>query len=427
MFAAAVSQGFCSKKGGKVDMQVDGDIVTLCDALVRFIDKEVVALEKENATLLHDERLVYNDKGRFVEKVLQLRRQVRMRSAELGFYNMFASEELGGSGLDARANIYIQEVINHKYGPGRRLIQTVVLPSPFTNGLSPVLRHLKPDVFETYRAGLASGDKTLCFCLSEPDAGSDVYAMKSKAVKSGNEWIITGTKQWITNAPYADYAMVFAVTDPERAAKRRGGVTGFFVDTRTPGFSVPSVIRTMGHLGAEIGIVALDDVRVPEDHMIGPLHEGLTVALGGINAGRLSMAGSSVGLARWALDQAIDYAQVRKTFGRPIAEHQAIQLLLADSAMDIYAAKSMAQNCAWKIDNGIPAVKETSMVKAYATEMVGRVMDRSIQVHGAMGLTNELQLEEGYRLARQIRVPDGTGEIHRRTIARQLLKGDHAL
>lgn len=408
-------------------MQIDSDIVTLCDALVRFIDKEVVALEKENATLLHNERLVYDEKGRFVDKVLQLRRQVRMRSAELGFYNMFASEELGGSGLGARANIYIQEMINHRYGPGRRLIQTVVLPSPFTNGLSPVLRHLDPDVFSKYQETLASGEKTLCFCLSEPDAGSDVYAMQSKAIKSGSEWIISGTKQWITNAPYADYAMVFAVTDPERAAKRRGGVTGFFVDTKTAGFSVPSVIRTMGHLGAEIGIVSLDQVRVPEDHMIGPLNEGLTVALGGINAGRLSMAGSSVGLARWALDKAVEYSQVRKTFGRLISEHQAIQLLLADSAMDIYGAKCMAQDCAWRIDNNIPAVKETSMVKAYATEMVGRVMDRSIQVHGAMGLTNELLLEEGYRLARQIRIPDGTGEIHRRTIARQLLKGDLAL
>jgi acyl-CoA dehydrogenase len=407
-----------------MDMRADEDTVALSDALIKFIDKEVVALEQENAALLRNERLVYDEKGLFVDKVLQLRRQVRMRSAELGFYNMFACEDLGGSGLGAQANIYIQEAINGRYGPGRRLIQTVVLPSPFTNGLSPVLRHLKPEVFAQYQEGLASGDKTLCFCLSEPDAGSDVYAMKTRAVRSGSEWVISGTKQWITNAPYADYAMVFAITDPERAATRRGGVTGFFVDTRSKGFSVPSIIPTMGHLGAEIGIVSFDELRVSEDHMIGPLDEGLTVALGGINAGRLSMAASSVGLARWALEKAVDYSQVRKTFGKPISEHQAIQLLLADSAMDIYSAKCMTQNCAWRIDNNIPSVKETSMVKAYATEMVGRVMDRSIQVHGAMGLTNELQLEEGYRLARQIRIPDGTGEIHRRTIARQLLKGD---
>lgn len=410
-----------------MDMQADEDVVSLCDTLIKFIDKEVIPLEKENAELLSSERNVYNEQGRFVDKVLALRKQVRMRSAELGFWNMFGDEALGGSGLGAQANIYVQEAVNSRYGPGRRLIQTVVLPSPFTNGLSPVLRHLKPEVFARYQAEIMSGEKTLCFCLSEPDAGSDVYAIKTRAVKQGNEWVITGTKQWITNSPYADYAMVFAVTDPERAAQRRGGITGFFVNTRSTGFSVPSVIPVMGHLGAEIGIVSFDGVKVSEDHLIGPLHEGLSVALGGINAGRLSMAGTCVGLARWALDKAIDYSMLRKTFGRLISEQQAIQFLLADSALDIYSAKCMIQNCAWRIDNHIPSVKETSMVKAYCTEMVGRVMDRSMQVHGAMGLTNELRLEEGYRWARQTRIPDGTGEIHRRTIARQLLKGDRDL
>src|SRR5690606_22953761 len=141
-------------------------------------------------------------------------------------------------------------------------------------------------------------------------AGSDVFSMKTRAVRRDGGWDLTGTKQWITNAPYADYAMVFAITDPERVAQRRGGITGFFVDTRQAGFSVPSVIPTMGHLGSEIGIVSLDGVHVRDDHMIGPLHEGLSVALGGINAGRLSMAGSSIGLARWALDKALDYARI---------------------------------------------------------------------------------------------------------------------
>lgn len=408
-------------------MTLDEDVIALTDSLLRYIDKEVVTLEDQHAELFRSERNIYTPEGRFVEQVQALRKQVRMRSAELGFYNMFAAEELGGAGLGATANLHVQEAMNHRYGPGRRLIQTVVLPSPFTNGLSPVLRHLRPEVFARYQEGLASGEKTLCFCLSEPDAGSDVFSMKTRAVQRDGGWDITGTKQWITNAPYADYAMVFAITDPERVARRRGGITGFFVDTRQAGFSVPSVIPTMGHLGSEIGIVSLDGVHVRDDHMIGPLHEGLSVALGGINAGRLSMAGSSIGLARWALDKALDYARIRKTFGKPLAEHQAIQLMLADSAMDIYSAKCMAQDCARRIDAQQPAIKETSMVKAYCTEMVGRVMDRSIQVHGAMGVTNEMQLEEGYRLARQIRIPDGTGEIHRRTVARQLLKGDQMI
>ena len=196
--------------------------------------------------------------------------------------------------------------------------------------------------------------------------------------------------------------------------------------TDTPGFSVPSVIPVMGHLGADIGIITLDQVRVPDGHRLGAVGRGLTVALDGVNAGRLSMAASCVGLARWALEQALEYVKVRKTFGRPIAEHQAVQFLLAECAMDIYASKSMIQHCAWLVDQGQTATKEVSIVKASATEMVGRVMDRCIQVHGGMGLTNELRLEEGYRWARTMRIPDGTSEIQRRTIARRLLDGDTA-
>ena len=318
---------------------------------------------------------------------------------------------------------HVQEVLNHRVGPAQPLVQTVVLPSPFTNGLSPVLRHLNPEVLDRHRDGIASGDKTLCFGLSEPDAGSDVFGMKTRAVRDGDEWVLTGTKQWITNSPYADYAMVFALTDPEAAARHKGGVTGFFVDTRTPGFTVPRVINTMGHLGGDTGVVVLDGVRVRDEYRLGEVGRGLAVAMDGVNAGRMGMAASCLGLARWALDQAVEYAKVRKTFGVPIADHQAIQLMLADSAMDVYAAKAMIQNCAWRLDSGQASTAQVSMVKAFSTEMLGRVMDRSIQIHGGMGLTNELRLEEGYRFARVMRIPDGTGEIQRRTIARQLLAG----
>jgi len=214
------------------------------------------------------------------------------------------------------------------------------------------------------------------------------------------------------------------VTDPDAAAARKGGITGFFLRTDQAGFSVPSTIPVMGHLGAEIGIIALEGVRVADSHRMGAVGEGLKVAMSGVNTGRLGMAGSCVGLARWALEAALDYAKTRKTFGKPIAEHQAIQLHLADCAMDIYAARSMVQNCAWQVATGKRAVKEISMVKAFSTEMLNRVMDRCIQVHGAMGLTNELRLEAGYRFARVMRIPDGTGEIQRRTIAQRLLAGD---
>lgn len=267
-------------------------------------------------------------------------------------------------------------------------------------------------------------NKTACFCLSEPDAGSDVYAMKTVAERDGDGWVLSGTKQWSTNSPYADYAMVFAVTDKDLASRRQGGITGFFVDTRSAGFAVPSVIPLMGHLGFDIGTVTLDRVRVRDDHRLGPVGQGLSVALGGVSVGRLAMAGLCTGLAQWALSQATEYARLRKTFGRPIAEHQAVQFMLAACAMDIYAARSMMQNCAWRIDQGLPSAMHVSLVKAFGTEMLGRVIDRCMEVHGAMGLTNELRLEAAYRFARILRIPDGTSEIQRRTVAGRLLAGE---
>ena len=406
-----------------MDFTIDPDTVAIAEAVLRFVEREVLPLQERHHDLLGSERTLFDASGRYVPEVLALRQQVRKRSAELGFYTLFGDEKLGGGGQGAQVMVHVQEALNHRVGPAQPLVQTVVLPSPFTNGLSPVLRHLNPEVLARYRDGIASGDKTLCFGLSEPDAGSDAFGMKTRAVRDGDEWVLTGTKQWITNSPYADYAMVFALTDPEAAARHKGGVTGFFVDTRTPGFTVPRVINTMGHLGGDTGVVVLDGVRVRDEYRLGEVGRGLAVAMDGVNAGRMGMAASCLGLARWALDQAVEYAKVRKTFGVPIADHQAIQFMLADSAMDIYAAKAMIQNCAWRLDSGQASTAQVSMVKAFSTEMLGRVMDRSIQIHGGMGLTNELRLEEGYRFARVMRIPDGTGEIQRRTIARQLLTG----
>lgn len=403
------------------------ELSSITDSIIRFIDREVAVVEAEHKHVLKSERTLFNEDGRYSDEVVRLRRQVRMRSAELGFYNLFGSEEIGGEGLGAQAALHMQEAINAHCGPGRTLVQTVILPSPFTNGLSPLLKNLEKNTLEIYKEGLASGEKTMCFGLSEPDAGSDVYGMKTRAHQEDGYWVLNGTKQWITNASHADYAMIFAVTDEGLAKNRRGGITGFFVDAKTPGFSVPSVIPMMGHLGAEAGIVTLEKVRVRDDHRLGPVNQGLSVAISGVSVGRLGMAGSCIGLAKWALDQALSYSKIRKTFDQPINNHQAIQFMLANCAIDIYAAKSMAQRCAKDIDQGASATKEVSMIKAYCTEMLNRVMDKCIQIHGAMGLTNELRLEEGYRMARILKIPDGTAEIQRRTIAKCLLSGDTEL
>ena len=261
----------------------------------------------------------------------------------------------------------------------------------------------------------------MCFGLSEPDAGSDIFNMKTRAIREGDEWVITGTKQWITNGPYADYAMIFAITDPDLFAQRKGGITGFFVDTKWKGFEVVSTIPIMGHLGAEIGILSFDQLRVPDQHRLGEVNQGLRVALRGVNTGRLGLSATCVGLARWALGQAVEYAKVRKTFGQPIGAHQSVQILLAESASDVYSAETMLIDCALKLERGEKALAETSMVKQHCTDASNRVFDRCMQVHGGMGLTNELRLEEGYRFTRSMRIPDGTSEIQRRTVARELL------
>lgn len=410
-----------------VDFSVSDDLRMICDSLGRFIETEIEPIEKANAKQLASERTIFDDAGRFTPEILVLRKQVRMKSAEAGFYTMTGPEELGGAGLDTVDMVRLYEFFTATTGPGRLLVHPVVLPSPFTNGLSPVLTFLNPDVRADVLPAIASGEKTLCFALSEPDAGSDVFAIKTRAVRDGNHWVLNGTKQWITNGPYADYAMLFAITNPEKFAAKKGGITGFLIDTTTPGFDGSTVIPVLGHQGGDTAIITLEDVRVPDSYRLGEIDEGFKVAMHGINRGRLGMAAGCLGFARWGLEQATEYAKTRKTFGKPIGEHQAVQMHLAEAAMEIYAAKNMILNCAWRVSNGLPARKETSMVKAYSTEMLNRVMDRCIQVHGGMGLTNDLRLEAGYRFARIMRIPDGTGEIQRRTIARELLYGDPTL
>ena len=402
-------------------LHVPEEIVQIGESLIRFVDQEVVPIEAANKALLASDRTIYDEKGRFTPEVEALKREVRMKSAQAGFYTMFGPEELGGGGLGPVAAVYLNGLLSAHCGPGRTLVHPVVIPSPFTNGLSPVLTFLDPSLRDDYLPQLASGEKTLCFGLSEPDAGSDVFGMKTKAVRDGENWVITGSKQWITNGPYADYAMIFAVTDPELAAARKGGITGFFVDTRWDGFNVVSTIPIMGQLGAEIGILSFDGLRVPDSHRLGEVNQGLKVAMRGVNTGRLGLSATCIGLARWALVQAVEYAKMRKTFGKPIGEHQAVQILLAESATEIYAAETMLMDCALKLERGEKALAETSMVKLHCTDAANRVFDRCIQAHGGMGLTNELRLEAGYRFTRSMRIPDGTSEIQRRTIARDLL------
>ncbi|MGH3353766.1 MAG: acyl-CoA dehydrogenase family protein [Nocardioides sp.] len=399
----------------------------IIDALFGFVDKAVAPLEEKHQELLSEPTRVFDDRGLMSPEYLEVSRQVRELSAEAGFYSLYGAEELGGGNLSATGIVAVQEAMHHRYGPERTLVHESVIPSPFTNGLSPLLLKLDEDVLAERLDDIRRGTSTLCFALSEPDAGSDVFNLRTRATQVEDGWVINGQKQWISNAAHAAHAFVFAVTDPEAVKERRGGITCFFVDTGTEGFSVDAGIPMMGARGSNATIISLTDLRVSSRQIVGERGAALKLALGGISRGRLTMSATCIGLARWALDMSVEYANTRRTFGRKIGDHQMVQAKLAEMAMEIYLCHSAVLRTAEMVDAGKASVKETSIVKARCTEMVGKVLDEAIQIHGGLGLTNELGLEAGYRYARMLRIPDGTSEIQRRTIAKRLLSGDLAL
>ncbi|WP_084783240.1 acyl-CoA dehydrogenase family protein [Bacillus dakarensis] len=411
-----------------IDYRIPDDVREVLLSIDKFIDQEVVPLKKKYREYLENERKYYDENGAYSKEIREAKRTVRMKSAKAGFYNMFGEPELGGTG-DSFGPIsiaLIHEALYRKYGHDP-LVEEIFPIGLFTSGLTPVLLGLQKEVRDEIVPGVANGETQLCFGLSEPDAGSDVWGMKTRAKKDGDYWVINGTKQWITFAPYAQYAMIFAITDPELASQRKGGITCFLVPFDGETCVCTSVISILGNLGGHTGIISLENARVHEKYIIGELHQGFGKAMNGINRGRITMSATCIGIAQWALNKAIDYANERKTFGVTIGNHQAVQMMLADCAMDIYAARNMLLHCAWKIENQPESpIKELSMIKAFSTEMVQRVVDRCMQVHGGMGLTNELKLEKAWRWARSQRVPDGTTEIQKRTIARRLLKGDRS-
>jgi len=301
----------------------------------------------------------------------------------------------------------------------------------FTDGPSHMFANANETIKTEIVPKLLAGEKTTCFGATEPDAGSDLWGMKCRARKVGDEWIINGTKQWITNSPYADYAVVFAITDEEKYAKRNmfdSGITTFVVDTTLPGVDTNTIFPIMGHVSSDCGNVIMEDVRVKDDYILGNVGQGLLTAMAGISEGRMAIAAAMLGLSEWALDKSIAYAKERKTFGRTLAEHQAIQFMLADCAIGIFTMKYAIMRVADLVHEypttGRLPIKEISIAKAYAVETCQAICDKAIQIHGAMGLSSEMGLEEAFRIARTLRIPDGTGEIMRRTIAGQLLRGD---
>jgi acyl-CoA dehydrogenase len=406
-------------------MTAPSDTVTpeeFLGGLESFVDSFVIPLEQENEEIFHSPDRLYAKNGGFSPEVVQLFKKVRSASAEAGYFAAFCPVDIGGAGLGSAMMVRAYDRLHHRYGPVYDLPYEVL--SHWTSGPSFLCSHMQPELREEVLPGLMDGTISTCFGMSEPDAGSDAWRMATRARRDGDEWVINGTKQWISNSPYADYVFLFAVTNPELQAQRQGGVSCFLVPMTAEGVAIDSVIRLFGDVGGNESILSFSDVRVPANALVGELDGGFRLAMGGVSIGRTYNAARCVGLARWALEKATDYAKLRVTFGHPIAEYQGVSFQLAESAMDVHAAWLVALDLGERLDRGERAIAEMAIAKAFCVEACYRVYERAMQIHGGMGMTNEVGLYKGWHQARRLKIADGTSEILRRTIARRVLAGD---
>lgn len=408
-----------------IALNLPPDIAAARDGILAFADQEIIPRHRANTVLFENPRALYREDGRFSDALLALIGEVRTASARAGFYQMCVPEPLGGGGLGHLAYYAAWEALFHHCGPKHWLMLYALAHWAF--GPSRLLEQMTPRARDEVLPGLMAGTHSMCFGLSEPNAGSDASMISTRATPTDDGWLINGRKIWTTNAPVADHCVVFAVTDPGLAASKKGGISAFVVPTDTPGFQVQRIIRLFGHIGGDEAELALEDVRVQPWQLLGQENQGFAAALYGVSLGRIYNSARSVGYGRWALEAALDYAGTREAFGGPIAGYQGVTFPLAESATELHAAHLMGLNAAMLLDSGEPAVKELSMTKAYSVQVGFRAVDRAIQTHGAMGFTNELGLTEAWHALRIVNVADGTNEILNRTIAQRLLKGDTEL
>jgi alkylation response protein AidB-like acyl-CoA dehydrogenase len=333
----------------------------------------------------------------------------------LGLLGLNIPEEYGGSGVDAiSAAIAIEEL---GWGCG-----STALAIAAHNGLgtSPIVLFGTEEQKKQYLPAVASGKGKLgSLALTEAGAGSDIQGgIRTHAEHLGNEWVINGSKAWCTNASIADYIITLVRTDPSGGPH---SLSMIIVPTSTPGLHIAPAEKKMGLKGSPTHAVAYEDVRLPDNHLLGPVGSGLKQALTTLDGGRISIGALSVGLAQSAMEDAIRYAKERQTFGKPIAEHQAIQWMLADAATEIQAARLMIYLAAFRKDQKRPFSKEASMGKLFATEMAERVCRNAIQIHGGYGYSREYPVELTYRDARLMTIGEGTSEVQRMVIARKIL------
>jgi butyryl-CoA dehydrogenase len=329
--------------------------------------------------------------------------------AKLGFYGMLVPEQHGGCDIGYVAAALVLEEI----GVADAACSTIV---SVTNsvGCMPLLQYGTAQQQRDFLAPLARGEKLAAFCLTEPQAGSDASGLKTRAQARGGDYVLNGTKQFITSGKNADIAIVFAVTDP--AAGKRG-ISAFIVPTDTPGYRVASVETKMGQRASDTCQIAFEDCVVPAQNLLGEEGQGYKIALGNLEGGRIGIAAQCVGIARAALEAATLYSREREAFAKPLSEHQAVAFKLADMATQIEAARQLTLHAAALKDAGAPCLSEASMAKLFASEIAERVCSDAIQIHGGYGYLQDFPVERFYRDVRACQIYEGTSEVQKMVIS----------
>ncbi|MFD5828322.1 acyl-CoA dehydrogenase family protein [Lentzea sp. NPDC060358] len=380
-----------------MDFTLDEEQKEIRDWVRTFVRKEIVPLEPE---VLRRERA--GQPGLTKEELKALQDKAK----QAGFFGVLTPQEYGGMGLGGVMAALIEAELGRSFVPFR-----------FGGYADNILFHGNEEQKQRYLLPTISGERVSCFAITEPGAGSDAKAIRTTAVRDGDEWVINGEKTFITQGNEADFVMVFAVTDKEKGAD--GGVTCFLVDRDMGWKSEP--IPTMGQWGP--AALVFDNVRVPHENILGEEGKGFNLAMQWIGQGRYLLPARALGSVERLVEMAIEQAKNRVTFGQPIAEYQAIQWMIADSAVEIEALRWLVLHAAWLVEQQQDSRQAQSIAKLYGGVKANEIVDRVLQIHGGMGYTRELPVERWYRELRLLRIYEGTDEIQRRTIARNLLKG----
>ena len=373
--------------------------IMIADTVRTFVEKEIFPHEA--------------DVERTGAVPTEIAQEIKRKTLDLGFYACNFPESVGCAGLNHREFALVERelgrgsmALNHFFGRPQNILMAC-----------------KDDQIDRYLMPAVRGEKMDALAMTEPGAGSDVRGMKCSAVRDGGDWVVNGTKHFISGAEHADFIIVFIATGEDqtpRGPKKR--ITTFLVDRGTPGFTIRDGYKSVSHRGYKNMILEFDDCRLPDAQVLGEVDGGFAVMNEWLYATRITVATMSVGRARRVFDYALSYAAEREQFGQPIGKFQGISFQLADMITEIDAADLLTLAAADRLDQDLPANREIASAKLYASEMLGRVTDAAIQIHGGMGLMDDYPLERFWRDARVERIWDGTSEIQRHIISRDLLR-----